>query len=213
MSLRASLPRERSAGGIGSPARPTRPRRSACVSRRTARRSRSPVARPSTCRSWTASTASPTRRRERSSRHCAECSPRAPGYTRRPVWATTIATIPPCARRRWRSTRRAPTWRCTPTCLTPPCSGGPGGCSTAGRPRGRIRQASDGRASSKPPASQSSGLVAAAHRLSAEDRAGKLEAVLTYGSQIAPLQRAFGSSLEDPQLLGLEVDWRLSLVA
>lgn len=55
--------------------------------------------------------------------------------------------------------------------------------------------------------------VAAAHRLSAEDRAGKLEAVLTYGSQIAPLQRAVGSSLEAPELLGLEVDWRLSLVA
>ena len=41
----------------------------------------------------------------------------------------------------------------------------------------------------------------------------KLEAVLTYGSQIAPLQEVFGSSLEDPQLLGFEVDWRLPLVA
>ncbi len=56
-------------------------------------------------------------------------------------------------------------------------------------------------------------MVAAAHRLPAEDRAGKLEAALTYGSQIAPLQRVFGSSLEDPQLLGFEVDWRLPLMA
>jgi hypothetical protein len=51
------------------------------------------------------------------------------------------------------------------------------------------------------------------HRLSAEDHAVKLDAVLTYGSQIAPLQQVFGSSLEDPQLLGFEVDWRLALVA
>ena len=56
-------------------------------------------------------------------------------------------------------------------------------------------------------------MEAAAHRLSAEDRAGKLEAVRTYGSQIAPLQRVFGCSLEDPQLLGFEVDWRLPLMA
>ncbi|MFI5004630.1 MAG: PIG-L family deacetylase [Solirubrobacterales bacterium] len=52
-------------------------------------------------------------------------------------------------------------------------------------------------------------MVAAAHRLGAEDHAGKLEAVRTYRSQIAPLQEVFGSSLEDPQLLGFEVDWRL----
>jgi hypothetical protein len=51
------------------------------------------------------------------------------------------------------------------------------------------------------------------HRLPAQDRAGKLEAVLTYRSQIAPLQRVFGSSLEDSQLLGFEVDWRLALTA
>ena len=38
-------------------------------------------------------------------------------------------------------------------------------------------------------------------------------AVLTYASQIAPLQRVFGRSLEDPQLLGFEVDWRLPLTA
>jgi GlcNAc-PI de-N-acetylase len=56
-------------------------------------------------------------------------------------------------------------------------------------------------------------MVAAAHRLPAEDHAGKLEAVLTYGSQIAPLQQVFGHSLEDPQLLGFEVDWRLPLIA
>lgn len=54
---------------------------------------------------------------------------------------------------------------------------------------------------------------ATAHRLPAEDHAGKLEAVLTYGSQIAPLQQVFGSSLADPQLLGFEVDWRLALIA
>jgi len=49
---------------------------------------------------------------------------------------------------------------------------------------------------------------AAVHRLGTEDHARKLEAVFTYGSQIAPLQKDFGS-LADPQLLGLEVDWRL----
>jgi hypothetical protein len=54
---------------------------------------------------------------------------------------------------------------------------------------------------------------ATAHRLPAEEHAGKLDAVLTYGSQITPLQQVFGSSLEDPQLLGFEVDWRLALVA
>ena len=47
--------------------------------------------------------------RGRSCRRCAECSSRMPGYTRRPVWATTIATTPPCARRHWRCTQRAPT--------------------------------------------------------------------------------------------------------
>jgi hypothetical protein len=52
-------------------------------------------------------------------------------------------------------------------------------------------------------------MVAATHRLSAEQHAAKLEAVLTYSSQTAPLQQVFESSLEDPQLLGLEVDWRL----
>ncbi len=51
------------------------------------------------------------------------------------------------------------------------------------------------------------------HRLPAEDQAGKLDAVRAYGSQIAPLRRVFGPSLEDPQLLGFEVDWRLPLVA
>jgi hypothetical protein len=54
---------------------------------------------------------------------------------------------------------------------------------------------------------------ATAHRLPAEDHAGKLEAVLAYASQIATLQEVFGSSLDDPQLLGFEVDWRLALIA
>jgi LmbE family N-acetylglucosaminyl deacetylase len=57
------------------------------------------------------------------------------------------------------------------------------------------------------------GMVAAAHRLPTEDHAGKLEAVLAYGSQIAPLQQVFGRSLKDPGLLGFEVDWRLALIA
>jgi LmbE family N-acetylglucosaminyl deacetylase len=56
-------------------------------------------------------------------------------------------------------------------------------------------------------------MVAATHRLSAEQHAGKLEAVLTYASQIATLQEVFGSSLDDPQMLGFEVDWRLALIA
>ena len=56
-------------------------------------------------------------------------------------------------------------------------------------------------------------MVAATHRLSAEQHAGKLEAVLTYSSQIATLQEVFGSSLDDPQMLGFEVDWRLALIA
>jgi hypothetical protein len=55
-------------------------------------------------------------------------------------------------------------------------------------------------------------ILATARRLATEDHAGKLAAVLTYASQIAPLQRAFGCSLEDPQLLGFEVDWRLPLI-
>jgi LmbE family N-acetylglucosaminyl deacetylase len=56
-------------------------------------------------------------------------------------------------------------------------------------------------------------MVAATHRLSAKQHAGKLEAVLTYASQIATLQEVFGSSLDDPQMLGFEVDWRLTLIA
>ena len=56
-------------------------------------------------------------------------------------------------------------------------------------------------------------MVAATHRLSAEQHAGKLEAVLTYASQIATLQEVFGFSLDDPQMLGFEVDWRLGLIA
>jgi len=56
-------------------------------------------------------------------------------------------------------------------------------------------------------------MLAATHRLSAKEHAAKLEAVLSYASQVAPLQQVFGSSLEDPQLLGREVDWRLALVA
>jgi LmbE family N-acetylglucosaminyl deacetylase len=56
-------------------------------------------------------------------------------------------------------------------------------------------------------------MVASAHRLPTEDRARKLEAVLTYRSQIAPLQHVFESSLEDPEQLGFEVAWRLPLMA
>ncbi len=48
-----------------------------------------------------------------------------------------------------------------------------------------------------------------AQRLSAEIHARKLEAVLTYSSQTKPLQRAFGNSLDDPQLLSSEVTWQL----
>ena len=78
-------PRERSAGGIGSRARPTRPRRSARVSRRIARHSRSLAALPSTCRSWIASTASPTRRLGRDRRGAARSGRRGrAGCTRRP---------------------------------------------------------------------------------------------------------------------------------
>jgi hypothetical protein len=54
-------------------------------------------------------------------------------------------------------------------------------------------------------------MLATAHRLPEQDHAGKLEAVLSYASQVAPLQHVFESSLEDPQLLGFEVDWRLQL--
>ncbi len=52
-------------------------------------------------------------------------------------------------------------------------------------------------------------MVATKHRLPADEHASKLEAVLSYSSQIAPLQETLGALLEDPQLLGLEVDWRL----
>jgi LmbE family N-acetylglucosaminyl deacetylase len=56
-------------------------------------------------------------------------------------------------------------------------------------------------------------IVAAVHRLPARDRAAKLEAVFAYASQIDPLQRVFGAALEDPEMLGFEVDWRFALVA
>jgi hypothetical protein len=52
-------------------------------------------------------------------------------------------------------------------------------------------------------------MEAAAHRLPAAELSSKLDAVRTYASQIEPLQRAFGSSLEDPRLLGFEVTWRV----
>jgi LmbE family N-acetylglucosaminyl deacetylase len=55
-------------------------------------------------------------------------------------------------------------------------------------------------------------MAAAAHRLPTESLADKLDAVRTYASQTEPLQRAFGSSLEDPHLLGFEVTWRLPLI-
>jgi hypothetical protein len=55
-------------------------------------------------------------------------------------------------------------------------------------------------------------MVAEIHRLSSKDRAAKLRAVRAYASQIAPLQHGFRCSLQAPELLGLEVEWRLSLV-
>jgi hypothetical protein len=54
-------------------------------------------------------------------------------------------------------------------------------------------------------------MVAATHRLSSKDHAAKLKSVRAYASQIAPLQHGFGCSLQAPELLGLEVEWRLSL--
>jgi hypothetical protein len=56
-------------------------------------------------------------------------------------------------------------------------------------------------------------MLAAVHRLPREYQAGKLDAVRSYGSQTAPLRRVFGPSLEDPQLLCFEVDWRPALTA
>jgi LmbE family N-acetylglucosaminyl deacetylase len=55
-------------------------------------------------------------------------------------------------------------------------------------------------------------MVANTHRLAVEDHAGKLKAVLTYRSQVAPLEHVFGCSLQDPQLLAFEVEWRLPLI-
>jgi LmbE family N-acetylglucosaminyl deacetylase len=55
-------------------------------------------------------------------------------------------------------------------------------------------------------------MVATTHRLPARAHARKLEAVLSYGSQTMPLERVFGRSLEDPELLGFEVVWRLPLM-
>lgn len=54
-------------------------------------------------------------------------------------------------------------------------------------------------------------MLAGRHRLSAQEHAGKLQALRNYTSQLAPLQRVFESSLTDPGLLGFEVDWRLEL--
>ncbi len=69
--------------------------------------------------------------------------------------------------------------------------GWPRGCSTAGR----VRRRSGRRAMDEPAGNTGltvERMVAACHRLSAEDHAGKLEAMLTYASQIAPLQKVFG---------------------
>ncbi len=52
-------------------------------------------------------------------------------------------------------------------------------------------------------------MLPAVRRLSAGEHAEKLRAVLAYGSQLAPLRAALGLTLEDPQLLGFEVEWRL----
>jgi len=56
-------------------------------------------------------------------------------------------------------------------------------------------------------------MTVAAQRLTAGEHARKLEALLAYRSQIAPLELAYGSSLEDRRWLGYEVDWRLALPA
>ncbi|HEY2768639.1 MAG TPA: PIG-L family deacetylase [Solirubrobacteraceae bacterium] len=51
--------------------------------------------------------------------------------------------------------------------------------------------------------------TAATYPLAPEDYAEKLAAVRAYRSQIAPLQQDFATSLEDPRVLGFEVDWLL----
>ena len=51
--------------------------------------------------------------------------------------------------------------------------------------------------------------LAATRRLLAEEHAGKLAAVFTYGSQVASLQRLAGAPLQDRRLLGFEVAWNL----
>jgi LmbE family N-acetylglucosaminyl deacetylase len=83
-----------------------------------------------------------------------------------------------------------------------------GGCSS-GEDRAAEQWACQLEATGLPPGQ----MAVAARRLRTEDYARKLEAVLAYASQRRPLERAFGSSLEDPQLLGFEVDWRLPLLA
>ena len=123
----------------------------------------------------------------------------------------TIATTPPCVRLHWRSTQRAPTWRCMPTFLTRRWTDGPRWVLNGG-----ARTGADVASEAWATQLETTGLavermVAAVHRLGTDDHASKLEAVFTYGSQIAPLQKDFGS-LADPQLLGLEVDWRLQLM-
>jgi LmbE family N-acetylglucosaminyl deacetylase len=56
-------------------------------------------------------------------------------------------------------------------------------------------------------------MLPAVYPLGGEEHASKLEAVLSYTSQVAPLQQSTAGSLEDPRLLGFEVDWALPPVA
>jgi LmbE family N-acetylglucosaminyl deacetylase len=53
-------------------------------------------------------------------------------------------------------------------------------------------------------------LHARVHRLADEEYASKIELVRFYASQIATLERDFGRAIDDPDLLGYEVEWELS---
>jgi GlcNAc-PI de-N-acetylase len=81
------------------------------------------------------------------------------------------------------------------------------GSSTTGKDRANEQWAAQLRATGIPVER----MARAVHRLPAGDHAGKLEAVLAYRSQTGPLQETYGRSLDDPRLLGFEVDWRLPL--
>jgi LmbE family N-acetylglucosaminyl deacetylase len=51
---------------------------------------------------------------------------------------------------------------------------------------------------------------AAVHRLSPAEHASKVEVLRCYTSQLEALERDFGRALDDPDLLGYEVEWALS---